>query len=262
MNKLKIKKFVILFLILTISGTIIANLPTIKNRLNQQEIEKINEETVKEAIKEGTIIQETTPEEKLQTPPTPSLKRETNESGYLNVQFICQAPLQTVENWTYHEESCEEAALLMAYNYETNKTVTKEEANNIILDMIEWEKEHFGAHEDLYAEGMKKFATGYLNLKENEVSIIINAEISDIKNVIDQGHPVIVPITGEILQNPFYPYPGYHMLLVKGYTKDRIITNDNGTKRGEDYSYETEIFEKAMKDAGGDIIILKIPSNS
>lgn len=180
------------------------------------------------------------------------------KSAYLEVQFICQAPLETEENWELHEESCEEAALLMAYLYETGQTTTKEEANETVLDMIAWQEDHFGGHYDLYAEEEKEFATGYYDLDESQVRIIFDATIDDIKNEIDANHPVIVPVTAEILENPYYEYPGYHMLTVIGYTKDKIITNDNGTRRGKDFSYDITIFEEAMKDAGGDILVLNL----
>lgn len=178
--------------------------------------------------------------------------------SYLEVPFITQAPLQTESNWLLHEESCEEAALLQAYLYETDQKLSKEEANKVILDMIEWQKTNFGEHKDLYAEEMRKFIKGYYGI-DSQISKDIN--IQQLKNLVSQGHPVIVPITGNILNNPYYPYPGYHMLTVIGYTEDKIITNDNGTKRGKDYSYDTEIFNKAMQDAGADVLTLRINKN-
>ena len=100
-----------------------------------------------------------------------------------------------------------------------------------------------------------------MSYRANEVKIIPNAGIEEIKKQIWKGHPVIVPITGDILNNPYYPYPGYHMLVVIGYKEDKIVTNDNGTRRGANFSYDTEIFENAHEDAGGDIIILNIQAN-
>jgi hypothetical protein len=177
-------------------------------------------------------------------------------STYLQVPFICQAPLQTEENWVYHEESCEEAAVLQAYLYETDQSVTKEEANEIILDMIDWQIKHFDGHHDIYADKVKEFIHGYYEIPNEDIEIIYNADLDIIKKYISEGHPVIVPITGNILKNPYYPHPGYHMLVVRGYTKDRIITNDNGTRRGEDFSYDNEVFIEAMNDAGGDIVVI------
>lgn len=225
-------KILLLILLIIITGLFFAK-EKIIGHYRIHELEKVNEATIESA------------------------KKESASSKYLEVQFICQAPLQTEANWTLHEESCEEAALLQAYNYEMGLNISKEEANEIILDMIEWQ----GDHRDLYNEEMKEFIMGYYKLSSEEVILIKNAEIKDIKEIINDGHPVIVPITGEILKNPFYPYPGYHMLTVIGYTEDRIITNDNGTRRGADYSYDQEIFEQAFKDAGGSILYLKLNKN-
>ncbi|PIR54771.1 hypothetical protein COU74_03420 [Candidatus Peregrinibacteria bacterium CG10_big_fil_rev_8_21_14_0_10_36_19] len=175
----------------------------------------------------------------------------------LEVNFICQAPLQTQENWELHEESCEEAALLQAYLYEKNKSMTKSEANTEVLKMINWQIENKGKHEDLYSEKMINFAREYYQLEKDEFQTIKNATIDDIKKIIDQGHPVIVPVLAKELKNPYYPYPGYHMLVAIGYTKDHIITNDNGTRHGEKFSYKNEIFQKAMDASTKEIYYLK-----
>lgn len=183
--------------------------------------------------------------------------REISEEQYLPVQFICQAPLETEANWVYHEESCEEAAVLQAYLYETGQTMTKQEAHEEILKMIEWQEGNLGSHRDLYAPGMKEFITGYYGIGEEAVKIIEGATLDDIKHEIAAGHPVIVPVTSGLLNNPYYPHPGYHMLTAIGYTKDRIITNDNGTRHGADFSYANEVFDAAMRDGGGFVMVLK-----
>ena len=179
-------------------------------------------------------------------------------SKLLKVQFICQAPLQTTENWKYHEESCEEAAVLQNYLYETKSSIEKQEAHEEILRMIEWQRQNFGTHKDLYADDLKQFIIGYYGIKESDIKIIYDAGIEDIKKIIDTGHPVIVPIMGDILKNPNYPYPGYHMLIVTGYTEEMIITNDNGTRKGESYSYPQARFLEAMQAAGGDIVSIQL----
>ena len=86
--------------------------------------------------------------------------------------------------------------------------------------------------------------------------------LDNIKNFVLRGHPVIVPIMGNILKNPYYPYPGYHMLTVIGFTEDKIITNDNGTRHGKNYPYDNEIFLEAMTAAGGDIVVIKTKTTS
>lgn len=249
---------ILVFIIIILAISLIFS-PKIKSILNRFIIDKENQETIQQ-ISEKDIIQKTngnTNKKIHATTPIP-------EEAYLKVPFICQAPLQTEENWTLHEESCEEAAVLQAYLYETKQTFTKQEANNEILKMIEWQKkeENFGGHIDLHAKEMRTFITSYYNLEEDEVKIITNTSIDDIKKEIANGHPIIVPITGDILKNPYYPYPGYHMLTVIGYTTDRIITNDNGTRRGANFTYDIDTFKAAMNDAGGDVLILNLKQKS
>ncbi len=136
--------------------------------------------------------------------------------------------------------------------------MTKQEANQEILDMIAWQEENFGGHFDIYADQVKEFIVGFYQIDPSKIEIIYSATIEDLKRELADGHPVIVPITGEILKNPYYPYPGYHMLTAIGYTEDKIITNDNGTRRGKDFSYDIEVFNEAMQDTGGDIVIIKL----
>lgn len=198
---------------------------------------------------------------KIETQKEETLKEALEEpqgSALLEVGFICQAPLQTEENWKHHEESCEEAATLQTILYERGETITPQEADQEILAMIEWQEQHFGGHFDLYADQMKEFITQYFWLGEEEVLIIRNTTLKDIQKALDQGHPVIAPTTAGLLNNPYYPEQGYHMLVITGYTTDSLITNDNGTRRGEDFTYKNDIFMSALNDAGGEILILHL----
>lgn len=265
-----IKFLKISFLLIVTIGLISAFSPRISNYIQIQVTDWENNKTL-EQVKKETTKSNKNPELEVKTAETPieiddeknienSIKIEPNlpETAYLEVEFICQAPFETEANWKYHEESCEEAALLQVYNFETGKTTTKEESNQIILDMIDWQKNFFGSHKDLYAEEMKNFISNYYKIAENKIIIVQNAEIQDIKKIITAGHPIIVPLTSEYLNNPYYPHPGYHMLVAIGYTDEKIITNDNGTRRGKDFSYQNEDFMKAMKDSGGDILYLNL----
>ena len=260
--------------------------PRANDYINIKKIEKYNEETIKLIDEEDIIKKKETPknteeiiikkeekpenieeiviekEKQKEEPPKQieekDQEKETQAKAYIEVPFICQAPLQTEKNWTLHEESCEEAAILQAYLYETGSTMTKAEANIEILDMIDWQNENLGGHFDLYADELKSFIVQYYGINENELIIIYDAKIEDIKEIISSGHPVVVPVTAKYLSNPYYPHPDYHMLTVIGYTEDRIITNDNGTRRGKDFSYTNEEFEKAMNDSGADILYFQL----
>lgn len=264
-NSRKSYKWIVIFgligSLLIILGSIV--IPKLQGYTDRKNIDQVNRETVKKAqnspdLDTGSKFGNTTSGKTVFNSSPAISPPPTKNSTYLKVQFICQAPLETIDNWKFHEESCEEAALLQAYLYETGRTMSKQEANELILNMIEWQKANLGGHHDLYAPEMKKFITGYYKLENSEVEIILDAGIEDIRKNVSAGHPVIAPVTGDILKNPYYPYPGYHMLTVIGYTEDRIITNDNGTRRGADFSYDLETFKKALKDAGGDILILNL----
>jgi len=41
------------------------------------------------------------------------------------------------------------------------------------------------------------------------------------------------------------------MLVIKGYDQNYFITNDVGTKRGENYKYKTDILFNAIHDYNG-----------
>lgn len=239
-------KIIVVAVFLLLIGVSIFVVPKAVNKFELIQVEKENKETVEIVKKENIVI-------------TPLVKK---SSELLIVPFICQAPLQTEENWKYHEESCEEAAVLQAYLYETGQTMTKQQANEEILKMINWQMQNFGEHKDLYADDVKKFINGYYNIPTVDIEVTYDVTLGDIKDLVLQGHPVIVPIMGNILKNPYYPYPGYHMLTVIGFTEDKIITNDNGTRHGEKFSYNNATFLEAMTAAGGDIVVIKTKTTS
>ncbi len=182
----------------------------------------------------------------------------------LDVPYICQNPFRNEGGWDFHDESCEEAALLQSYLFLSGETVTAEQADQIFRDMINWqeEKENFGEHKDLYGKDMKRFIEGYYDLSSEQVVHLFDLNKKIIQKVIHTGYPIIVPIKGELLKNPFYPHPGYHMLTVIGYSEDVVITNDVGTKRGEQYPYEWERFLSANRPVGNDAFVILSPERS
>jgi len=65
-----------------------------------------------------------------------------------------------------------------------------------------------------------------------------------------------VPAAGRELGNPNFTDPGplYHMLVVRGYTENNFITNDVGTRKGENYQYKYDVLMNAIHDwNGGDV---------
>lgn len=173
----------------------------------------------------------------------------------LDVPFTSQAPFAV---WDHKdEEACEEAALLMVNRFYQKRGIAgPEEAREAIDQIIEGEKKVLsGVWESTTAEEIAKTAREFLGYPNTEVKY--EPTVDDIKKAIAQGHPVIVPAAGRLLGNPFYKQPGplYHALVIKGYTAERFITNDPGTKRGADYSYPYEKAMNAIHDwNGGDVV--------
>jgi len=166
----------------------------------------------------------------------------------LSVPFVLQAPKQ---NWVQpFEDACEEASLIMvdAY-YDGRKTnFGPDEAERAILDVVAYEDETYGYNKDTNASEVMKTAQNFY-LRENVE--IVEATEATIKAALVKGYPVIAPAHGKSLQNPNFRNggPEYHMLVIKGYTKDgQWITNDPGTRRGADYLYPKQRLLDAIHD--------------
>lgn len=168
----------------------------------------------------------------------------------IDVPFISQAPFA---NWDeLHEEACEEASLLIVHNFlQGIKKNSNEDADKAIISMVNWQVEHYGSHRDLTIEDLASLAKNYYKYKN--VKTLSDISIEDIKKQLAAGNPVIVPCAGRDLNNPYFTAPGpiYHMLVIKGYDQNYFITNDVGTKRGENYKYKTDILFNAIHDYNG-----------
>jgi hypothetical protein len=180
-------------------------------------------------------------------PESPTQQPTTN--NYLNIPFTPQAPFA---NWKDIRQGagCEEASILMVMRWVQGKSLTPTEAEKEIIDISDFEKEKYGEFRDLSASGTVQLIKDYFNYQNVELVENIGAE--DIKNELKKGNAAIVSVNGQLLKNPFYTPPGpvQHMLVIKGYdekTKE-FITNDSGTKRGENYRYNEEIVENALQD--------------
>jgi hypothetical protein len=169
-----------------------------------------------------------------------------------DVPFAVQAPNA---NWDYmHEEACEEAAMLMAKRFFYGQKIAgADDAETGLQQIIEWEKEHLGFFESTTAEETAQVMQEMFSL---QTQIIANPSVEQIKRALAEKKLVLVPSAGRQIGNPFYKSPGplYHMLLLKGYTPTQFITNDAGTKRGENYPYDFKTVLNANHDwNGGDV---------
>ena len=177
----------------------------------------------------------------------------------LDVPYTVQAPFAKWD--AYDEDACEEAALLMAYEYIVgseyeNGVIPQQQAQDELKKMIDFQIAEFEykVETDIYEEETKLFVEKYWS----DYSVrIIETSIEAIKKEITLNNPVVIPVTAKILENPYYHYPDYHMLTIIGYNEESFITNDPGTKHGEDWEYDLEIVIEAIEDSGGLHMILE-----
>lgn len=164
----------------------------------------------------------------------------------LKVPFTSQAP---TGNWDrQHEENCEEASMLMANRYFENRAIDNStDAETGMAQLVEWENANIGVSDSMTAEQTAKVLMKFLNL---DVKLVEDPTVDQIKNAISDNQLVLVPAAGRLVGNPFYTSPGplYHMLVIKGYTETQFITNDPGTKRGENYPYGFNVILDANHD--------------
>lgn len=166
----------------------------------------------------------------------------------LPIPFTSQAP---TGNWDQvHNEDCEEATSLMANAYLTGNTGAVLPAGQVDTEMNNlnnWEDSHLGYHLDTTAAETAQMIQGYYGL---QAKVYNDYTFQDIKDQLNLHHVVILPVNGQIIGNPNYTQPGpiYHMLVIRGYTATGLITNDSGTRRGQNYPYAFDTLHNAGAD--------------
>ncbi|MFA6511813.1 MAG: C39 family peptidase [Patescibacteria group bacterium] len=165
----------------------------------------------------------------------------------LDVPFTSQAPSA---NWDeVHEDTCEEASLLMIHRFYENKPFANaQDADAELLALVDFENERFGDYKSTNAEDtatMIREYYGYTN-----VAVVYDITMNDVKREVAQGRPVLLLAAGRELGNPNFTGSGplYHALVVKGWTETEIITNDPGTRKGHEYRYDPDVLMNAVHD--------------
>lgn len=170
-------------------------------------------------------------------------------SVFFEVPFTVQAPSG---NWgdPVYQNACEEASIVMAMRWVEGKSLTAEEAMTEIKALSDYALKNYGHFHDLSAADTARLIQDYYGYFG--VAVERDITVNDIKRALAQGKLVIVPVNGRKLPNPFYTLPGplEHMLVIKGYdpATEEFITNDPGTRRGQDWRYKSEVMEAALQD--------------
>lgn len=167
----------------------------------------------------------------------------------LDVPFASQAPLG---NWDMpYQEACEEASMILVSRFLNGQDITPVEMDREILAMVDWQtKANMPA--DINVAGMVRTAEEYLGLS-SWAFYGQDVTIESIERQLAKGNPVILPLAGRDIGNPYFSGEGpwYHVLVVTGYDSKYFITNDVGTKRGEGYKYRKEVLFDAIHDWTG-----------
>ncbi|MBI4132463.1 MAG: C39 family peptidase [Candidatus Sungbacteria bacterium] len=168
----------------------------------------------------------------------------------LDVPFTTQAPFG---DWSEpYDEACEEASVAMAMAWARGETINPERAHNAILNLVAFENYMFGYSNDTALRETAKLITSYYRYRKTQVLYDISG--GDIRRALADGNLVVVPVAGALLRNPYYAVPPpYHMLVIRGYddANREFITNDPGTKNGENYRYAYDVLERAIHDWTG-----------
>jgi len=171
----------------------------------------------------------------------------------LPVPFTSQAP---EANWEQPwQDACEEAAVLMLDAYYKGYGLSVITAKDELLKMVAWEDAK-GWGYSIPMSDIQALATEYVAPKDFSFQIVENPSVDAIKQWLANGHPVLVVAYGKALPNPYFSGDGpeYHALIIRGYTEREFITNDPGTKQGENFLYTYDELLSAIHDwNGGDV---------
>lgn len=178
---------------------------------------------------------------------------EVKGSVLIDMPFLPQAPFQEWD--ALHEDACEEASLVMVkYFLDGKSSISKEQGEIEIQNMVGFEDKN-GYGLSITMDQLNVIAEKFYGLKNGKVKK--NITIEDIKKEVANGRPVIIGAAGKILPNPNFRNggPNYHMLVVKGYDDKGFITNDPGTRKGEDFRYSFDDLYEAVHDWDEDDIL-------
>lgn len=171
----------------------------------------------------------------------------------LAVPFTSQAP---DGNWSLPwQETCEEAALVMAKNYFEETPLSLASAKAQMTYLIDHQTDSLGIsyHDtDMPTTAMLGEQVYGLTAK-----IIENPDVELIIENLKLGYPIVVPTVGQQLGNPYFTPPGppYHVILLIGFDEAtrEFIAHDPGTRFGEQFRYSYDTVIEANHDWNGSI---------
>lgn len=199
------------------------------------------------------VIQQTPPPTKAPTlpPSTPTIPTKINQKTWFEVPFTSQAPLGEWDD-SLQQDGCEEASSLMAVSWVKGETFqSPQQTLNKLKEISFWQQENYNSAIDTSAQDtLNRIIKGYFN--HQSAQLLYPKQPTDIIKALTEDQLIIAPMNGQLLNNPYFTSPGpeRHMLVIIGYdpqTKE-FITNDPGTRRGQNYRYNEQVLWQAIRD--------------
>lgn len=167
-----------------------------------------------------------------------------------SVPFTSQAPLAQWSD-SKQQDGCEEASAIMAMAWVNGVTkLDKTKTRDLIVKISDFEKKEYGEYRDVYVDDVvTQIFKGWF--KYDKVKVLKKVTLDQIKKELAKGNLILAPTNGRILKNPNFTAPGpeRHMIVIKAYDnkKKQFITNDPGTRNGENYRYSETVLFKAIR---------------
>jgi ABC-type amino acid transport substrate-binding protein len=167
-----------------------------------------------------------------------------------SVPFTSQSPLG---EWLdeRQQDGCEEAVSLMAMAWVKKEPSMEAKVwREKILTLSDFEQKKYGEYRDTsLSDIVDRIFKDYVSYDRVKIKSIDS--VDDIILELEAGRLVLIPANGQALHNPNFKAPGpeRHMVLIKGYDyqTEEFITNDPGTRKGENYRYPKDIIFTAIR---------------
>lgn len=164
------------------------------------------------------------------------------------VAFYSQAP---TKNWAEpFQNACEEATALLVHYYLTKQLPTLQAVELDITHFTQWVARS-GYDTSVSLADLAVIIKGYLGYN---TTILENPTRQTLEQLLDSGYPIIAPLAGKKLENPYFSNGGpyYHVALITGYTNTSYILQEVGTNAGANYEYKKSVLEDALHDYTSD----------
>lgn len=176
------------------------------------------------------------------------LPQSVSAATMLDVPFTAQSPyFDWIQPW---EDACEESVISMVDVFYRQKAYADQaDAAAHISHIFAIKEQYYGVSLDEDTRTMTDLINNFLSW---EAYIVEQPSIDLIKEQVRAGHPVIVPTAGKELYNPYFfdGGPPYHTIIISGFddATQEFITQEPGTRRGQDYRYSYATIMNAMHD--------------